>query len=437
MLRFRPDIKPPMWGPLDAINFAVRANCEHIGLPMPLCFAPCWSTDFGENLFGGDAYFVSEGIFVNNTTWAHGFSLPVPQRTLTQFFFLNSVIGPTPQLLTFDSNILRATRLNVGQYRFYGNSNYLTYASVNLLADPPTNSESTWTGGWIRSQPRCRFSLTDKVLGFRTAETSNMSPITEVPIPSNMQFRFTGTSLCKFFAFWDVFPSESIDQRLHCEPYTLLMPVARPLYFDLGASEPTDITGTLSATESVTDTLAATGQLLVSGLMSVTEAGVDTASILGVLPVQGALSAVETDTDAASASGIVLIQGTLSATETGDDTFAAYGGAVSPITGTMAVTESEHDTATIIGQLLISGLMDVSEVGDDVFAAIGSALPAITGDMAVTETGVDIFAAAGVVTDTVTITAAEVARIVRASSRMKTVTAQARVKQVRYEVTRA
>ena len=39
--------------------------------------------------------------------------------------------------------------------------------------------------------------------------------------------------------------------------------------------------------------------------------------------------------------------------------------------------------------------------------------------------------------DIVLITAAEVARIVRATSRMKTVTASARVKQVRYEVTRA
>lgn len=205
-------------------------------------------------------------------------------------------------------------------------------------------------------------------------------------------------------------------------------------YFDFGASEPTDITGTLSVTESGSDSIAATGQLLISGFMSVTETGVDAASILGALPVQGTLSAVETGTDTATASGAVLIQGNLSATETGTDTFAAYGGAVSPITGTMAVTETDHDTATIIGQLLVSGLMDVSEVGDDVFAAIGSALPSITGDMAATESGADAFAASGTVTDTAPITAAEVARIVRATSRMKTVTASARVKQVRYEI---
>ena len=44
---------------------------------------------------------------------------------------------------------------------------------------------------------------------------------------------------------------------------------------------------------------------------------------------------------------------------------------------------------------------------------------------------------AGKAPDVLPITAAEVARIVRATSRMKTVTASARVKQVRYEVTRA
>ena len=44
---------------------------------------------------------------------------------------------------------------------------------------------------------------------------------------------------------------------------------------------------------------------------------------------------------------------------------------------------------------------------------------------------------AGKAPDVLLITAAEVARIVRATSRMKTVTASARVKQVRYEVTRA
>ncbi len=44
---------------------------------------------------------------------------------------------------------------------------------------------------------------------------------------------------------------------------------------------------------------------------------------------------------------------------------------------------------------------------------------------------------AGKAPDVLPITAAEVARIVRATSRMKTVTASARVRKVRYEVTRA
>lgn len=103
------------------------------------------------------------------------------------------------------------------------------------------------------------------------------------------------------------------------------------------------------------------------------------------------------------ADELAAITGSMSVTETGQDTFAAYGGSISTITGTMAITESGHDTATIIGQLLVSGLMDVSE-GDDVFAALG------------------------IVTDTMPITAAEVARTVRATARMRA---------VKYEVARS
>ena len=55
-------------------------------------------------------------------------------------------------------------------------------------------------------------------------------------------------------------------------------------------------------------------------------------------------------------------------------------------------------------------------------------LAAITGSMSVTESWNDVFAAIGVVTDTATITAAEVARTVRATARMRA---------VKYEVARS
>jgi hypothetical protein len=104
----------------------------------------------------------------------------------------------------------------------------------------------------------------------------------------------------------------------------------------------------------------------------------------------------------AYADELAAITGSMSVAETGDDTFSASGQVL--IQGTLSATETDQDAATIIGQILVSGLMDVSEVGDDVFAAIG------------------------VVTDTAPITAAEVARTVRATARMRT---------VKYEVARA
>lgn len=60
--------------------------------------------------------------------------------------------------------------------------------------------------------------------------------------------------------------------------------------------------------------------------------------------------------------------------------------------------------------------------------AYAAELVAITGTMSATESWNDVFAALGIVTDTMPITAAEVARTVRATARMRA---------VKYEVARS
>lgn len=250
MLRFRPDIKPPMWGPPDAVRFAVRANCERMGMPEPLCFTPCWSVSFGEALVGSTAFY-NEGIHAVGTTGAHYFKLPVPQTNLVELYSIYSgELKWSVQLFlsTLSSaNVLRLARLGVGIYRLYGNDAYLSYVN-SFVADPVDKSQATWSAGWSQRLRRQRVSITDNT--FRSSSVAvGSSPITEVPIGVDEHFRFAWDSKHKFFAFWNVFPSNEVDARLHYEPYTLLMPVARPLYFDLGASAGTD---NLTAADLVT-----------------------------------------------------------------------------------------------------------------------------------------------------------------------------------------
>lgn len=115
------------------------------------------------------------------------------------------------------------------------------------------------------------------------------------------------------------------------------------------------ISGSLAATESGSDTFAATGQLGVIGSLAATETGSDTFAATGTLGVIGSLAATEVGSDTFAATGTLGAFGNLAATETGADTFAA--------TGTVAQ---------------IYGSLAASEVGSDTFAADGT----VTGDAA-------------------------------------------------------
>lgn len=97
----------------------------------------------------------------------------------------------------------------------------------------------------------------------------------------------------------------------------------------------TGVTGTLSVTESGSDTFASTGQVLVQGSLIVTESGSD--SFAGV--------------------GNVFIQGTLNASETGSDTFSAIGSVGGSITGTLNATEGS-DTFSGVGSVPFVGFRE-------------------------------------------------------------------------------
>lgn len=167
-------------------------------------------------------------------------------------------------------------------------------------------------------------------------------------------------------------------------------------------------TGSLSATETGSDTFSAEGDVIVKGSLAVTEVGSDTFSASGttVITSTGSLAATETGTDTFSSSGQVIIKGALSATEVGNDT-ANFSGKVI-VTGSLAVTETGNDTFTASGSLanVSSGSLAATETGDDTFSSTGKVI--IAGALAATEDGEDVFSGAGTVLVSGSLSAAEV-----------------------------
>jgi len=148
------------------------------------------------------------------------------------------------------------------------------------------------------------------------------------------------------------------------------------LYASLGASNAFGLvtasgggaTGTLTATESSTDTSAFSGSLLAQGAIAATEAASDTAAFAGTALAQGTLASTETGTDTAAFTGSAIAAGTgsLAATESGADAAAFTGTLLSQ--GSIAATESAVDTAAFSGSALVQGALAAVETGSDTAA---------------------------------------------------------------------
>ena len=134
------------------------------------------------------------------------------------------------------------------------------------------------------------------------------------------------------------------------------------------------ITGTLAATETGADSLAASGTVAwvpITGTLAASETGTDTASLAGSVAISGILAASEAGQDSAAATGMVFwpgVTGALNATESGQDSAAATGTVAWPeITGTLSATETGADTAVLSGTVAISGALAANESGSDTF----------------------------------------------------------------------
>jgi hypothetical protein len=155
-------------------------------------------------------------------------------------------------------------------------------------------------------------------------------------------------------------------------------------------------TGTMAATETGSDTFAASGTLPITGTAAPTETGADDFTADGTIGITGTVVATETGADDFTADGTVGITGTVAASETGADVFAAEGTVADPaLLGTLDATETGTDTFAGSGEVDVAGSLDADESGADILAAAGTV--SLSGSLDADEAGLDTFAGSGTV----------------------------------------
>lgn len=153
-------------------------------------------------------------------------------------------------------------------------------------------------------------------------------------------------------------------------------------------------TGSLAVTESGTDVLAATGDVVSSGSLSVTETGSDSFASSGTVTAGalfGTVAITEAVKDTFSSSGTVLIEGSLTATEAGFDSFSSTGDIL--IQGSLSVTEPSIDSFVATGQLsfnTVFGSLTGTETADSLNS---SGILLIKGSLSGIEETLDVFEA--------------------------------------------
>jgi hypothetical protein len=257
-----------MWGAPDAVRFAVRANSERLGMPMPAVFSPFWERggDFFYNVGrlatiaqiypGGTGRWVGPDYHFGATAHASdndpsGFNLGVGDFTIEMIAKVNPTGNQYQTLICQGRHTIspRGWQIyqpsTVSSWRFYGQgfslsiaysfSNYKTHMVISRKNDQMFcffsnrfSSNATLSGDTISGNSVDITNPWPTVYGAR-ANSEN----------TGYENFLDGT--IEYVRLWNDWGCDAATAlRLENEPYALLMPVARPLYFDLGASAGTD-----------------------------------------------------------------------------------------------------------------------------------------------------------------------------------------------------
>jgi len=248
---FRPDIKPPMWGPPDAVRYAVMANAERMGID-PSCIklvAPFWE---GAGSIIYDASLQND-ISTTSPLWVpSGYRCSTtnkfsPNKTLATL--LGSITSPFT-LLTFADIFSRPTSSNffLGQYQDGGSGYdlgfYQSSSSRIISYYYKSGSNVQLSPGVVESGASISLGITwdgASITGYfggalaSTAAHSSALATTHTFKAGGVWAGGNGTFDHKFLIVCSSALTACQIGCLTATPCALIMPVSRPVYFDLGA----------------------------------------------------------------------------------------------------------------------------------------------------------------------------------------------------------
>lgn len=265
MLRFRPDIKPLMWGPPDAVRFAVRANCDRLGINYaaidgywPLLeFGGKTVVDIvhGTNLsVAGNADWSPLGVRVYSSpnSAISGLSTKINAATTSQTclawlanisafsgndtrIFTNRASWSDPQGFALETS---SSKLRFRHNTPSGRVDILSTVDFRQGIGPVVYRQNDpMLFGVAYGPGSCDFFLDAKNIPADTvshASSGIVASVRNFSIGNGIAFFNNLTVMGAFVSHEKL--SKEIVEWLGYEPYTLLMPVARPVYFDLGST---------------------------------------------------------------------------------------------------------------------------------------------------------------------------------------------------------
>lgn len=391
---FRPDIKPPMWGPPDAVRYAVRVNAERMGIdPASFkVFLSFWDgvaspSDIFDNTVNGNGLIpVANGIYISgqqaSTTADRIDVVSNPNNFFgtndTTFFIyakkiddisLNELLGLATQtqkriVLSDDervNNRCEASTYNGTWSSAQWNSTHMAVNKPDTLA--LTYAASSGLDLYIGGAKQTKTSDTIGTTFSTTTETRINIGAAKASSSSDAYWGFKGEIYLSFLTTSILSPIQIA--QLHATPYALLMPVSRPVYFDLGAG-------------GNTNSSADPGNIAISGSSStgvqthISSADSGTVSIAGSV-ASGIRSLVSLAAAASIAIAGFSAEGVY--TPTGSTVSSAGPGAVA-ISGSPANGVQTHISSAEPGTIAI--------LGSDANAATGYASSAESGAVAIT-----------------------------------------------------
>ncbi len=235
MARYRPDIKPPMWGPLDAVRYAVRVNAELLGIAgenMRVAFPLLEGAGNSiANVMAGSIVPLGAG-----STWSSGSLICAGNTVTTPWDFLKN--GPFTIIYQEREHLPYVFGMHylVESYHPDGRvylrrkdaSGVGDYAAI-LGGSTATLYDAIIPSGpfqWAASASGSSFNF---YLNGELAVADTAYAITSLASTINMiDADWAGGNIDGIYYISQSLTSDQIAQ-LHATPYALLMPVSRPV----------------------------------------------------------------------------------------------------------------------------------------------------------------------------------------------------------------